>query len=1761
MMKKLIMPHGAAPLVIALALGLLSSCPDMLNKPNSRASGEGLVHISLVAAEGGALSSPARTAMPQPGDLFFTLEFSGGGAPVTEYVERVASINLSLPEGTWSLTVTGYSDSGRTMAVLTGSVPVVSITPGGTSFVTVELSGSADTGTGRIAYALSFPNDVPDTIIGVLTLNNYDGSHVKTVDLLATDGSNTCSVDGGLATATGTITLPAGYYQILAEITNTTGSVHAGYTDLVHVYDQGVTPLAKEFASADFSGYTPVTTISLDSFVALPVRDFPPIVNPITAAAYTGTIAWKENDGITGVGSVFTAPGVYKAVVTLRAVPGHSFAGLTANVFTYSSSPTAKVTNPAGTGTTMTVVITFPLPEPGLRYVKESPAGLGNGITWDNASGDLQKMLDEAHADKQAHSSISAIVRVAAGTYKPLYAPSPGGASVSDAQLGDYYLTARDKTFILRPGVELWGGYPPDAANATPDTERDWAAHRTILSGDLDNNDTTSIVGDNAYHVVLGVDIPDDGTTKLDGFTVKGGNAFGETWIAVNGKSINPTDGGGIYNYSSSPVLTNVTVSGNKANGDGGGIYNNTPPSSPVLTNVTIAGNSASSGGGIYNESSSPKIRNSIIWRNSDGMVTNSATPEVDYSIVQGGGYPGSNPVSGSNYNLTVDPLFVFEEDADNAPTTGGDYRLESTSPAIDAGSNTYYTSGTPDLSSITTDLDNTARITGTAIDMGAYESSHLPGAQNFYVREGVNGTGSSWATASGDLQDMIDAAHAQGGGVVRVAAGTYKPLYAPSSSGNSVPDAQLAAKNLSVRDKTFILRPGVEIRGGYTAAGEAIDEATRKARFNAAGEPTAEIYRAILSGDIDGVPDGGNPLDGFTGMDGNAHHVVFGVNIPDDGGTILDGFTVKGGNADGDGGEYITVIGNLAFRNRGGGIYNHDSSPVLTNVTIAGNSADDGGGIYNTGSGSSPVLTNVTIAGNSAGHSGGGIYNNVSSSPVLTNLTIAGNSSGNSGGGIFNAASSPVLTNVTIAGNSSTGYGGGICNSYSSPVLTNVTIAGNSSGGSGGGIYSSGTGSTTIRNSIIWGNSTSIFVSSNSTPELYHSIIQGGWTGPGNNNLHSDPRFVAPQGASDAPATGGDYRLENTSPAIDMGNNDYYPDTWAKWDAMPGDPVITPAVYEKYVRPALEKDAGGADRFKDAHTDDSSMDIDIGAFEEQGGAITLNFLGYVKANGTGGGTSWADASGDLQAVIDQAGRALRRGATEATVRAAAGTYKPRYAPAPDGSSVADFAAYPALTARDRTFMLRPGVKILGGYPANATNATGDGDRNWTAHRTILSGDLDNNNALSGGDAYHVVLGVDIPDNDKTILDGFVIQGGRADGPGTIAINITGATRFIGRDSGGGMHNHLSWPELTNLTITGNDALAYGGGLYNYYSSPVLTDAAIRGNRAFTHGGGLYNVSSSPVLTRVDIEDNLAEQRGGGLYNNVSSPVLTNLTIAGNSAGHSGGGIYNNASSSPVLTSVTIAGNSAGHSGGGLYNASSSSPVLIYAAITENTAGSLGGGVYNAFSFPALTSLTIAGNSAGDSGGGIYNLNSTPVLANVAITGNSAVSLGGGVYTSSSSSLFSFNMINVTIAGNRAGDGGGIYNNPTLATLTIKNSVVWGNSSGINEDGNAVTINQSIVQRDNGTWPGSQNIDPKFVAAENVSSAPTTGGNYRLQSASPGINAGSETYYPNQWSKWLPLSGIVEEIYLNHISPALSYDAGGQGRFSAAIDLGAYEHH
>lgn len=165
---------------------------------------------------------------------------------------------------------------------------------------------------------------------------------------------------------------------------------------------------------------------------------------------------------------------------------------------------------------------------------------------------------------------------------------------------------------------------------------------------------------------------------------------------------------------------------------------------------------------------------------------------------------------------------------------------------------------------------------------------------------------------------------------------------------------------------------------------------------------------------------------------------------------------------------------------------------------------------------------------------------------------------------------------------------------------------------------------------------------------------------------------------------------------------------------------------------------------------------------------------------------------------------------------------------------------------------------------------------------------------------------------------------------------------------------------------------------------------------------------------------------GAGLYIRESDPALEHLTISNNHAVVNGfflhgGGVYcNNATT--TISDFHISENSAA-SGGGVYITNGSNAILSNGNISNNVASQLGGGITTMFSGSQcrIDQVTISGNMA-TNGGGVYNNSSGLEIADCEVKDNAGSGRGGGI--------FSLGSISVTHSGihhNTAKHGGGLF--------------------------------------------------------------------------------------------------------------------------------------
>lgn len=233
----------------------------------------------------------------------------------------------------------------------------------------------------------------------------------------------------------------------------------------------------------------------------------------------------------------------------------------------------------------------------------------------------------------------------------------------------------------------------------------------------------------------------------------------------------------------------------------------------------------------------------------------------------------------------------------------------------------------------------------------------------------------------------------------------------------------------------------------------------------------------------------------------------------------------------------------------------------------------------------------------------------------------------------------------------------------------------------------------------------------------------------------------------------------------------------------------------------------------------------------------------------------------------------------------------------------------------------------------------------------------------------------------------------------TISYNTSAASGggFYTTDAGGG-NGTLS---LTGaVTVTHNQAQDAGGGIYNTSAAGEsgqvdITDSTISDNEAVTYGGAIYNdLGEEMTLTRCRVERNTTTgfmPYGSGIYNNGSVMAIHSSTIDSNIATGAfgfGGGVYNDTDGVATIKQTTLSNNVVPNAGGGLYNDGNMSVANSTISSNEvNSSSSFGGGTMNVDGTLTITQSTVVNNTA-QSGGGVYNEAGTVSVGNTILAFN-----------------------------------------------------------------------------------------------------------------------------------------------------------------------------
>jgi predicted outer membrane repeat protein len=307
-------------------------------------------------------------------------------------------------------------------------------------------------------------------------------------------------------------------------------------------------------------------------------------------------------------------------------------------------------------------------------------------------------------------------------------------------------------------------------------------------------------------------------------------------------------------------------------------------------------------------------------------------------------------------------------------------------------------------------------------------------------------------------------------------------------------------------------------------------------------------------------------------------------------------------------------------------------------------------------------------------------------------------------------------------------------------------------------------------------------------------------------------------------------------------------------------------------------------------------------------------------------------------------------------------------------------------------------------------------------------------------------------------------------------------------------------------------------GMWINNASPTITNCifANNTNTGFTISALSVELASNPTLTGCTFQNNSSTY--GTLALRGTGATITNCHFSGNAVGTGGGGIIQYGGT-VTLTGCTFTNNTAAY-GGAVYPRGGAM-IVDRCTFTGNRAtdrvGGGGGAIYAGLADMTLTNCLFINNTTAEDNR----------IGTITINGHSISLTSSGINTP-------VKIVNCTLTGNWTNQITSANISAYNARVNIVNSIIRGGDSGFafadlytNLDNN-VSVTYTNTQRG---YSGTGNItaDPQFVNP--------AGGNYRLQSNSPCLNAGSAA-----------APGL----------PATDLD-GGPRILGSAPDIGVYE--
>jgi hypothetical protein len=1066
-------------------------------------------------------------------------------------------------------------------------------------------------------------------------------------------------------------------------------------------------------------------------------------------------------------------------------------------------------------------------------------------------------------------------------------------------------------------------------------------------------------------------------TNNGGGVFCSGGMIFG---CEIRGSTA-LNDGGGVYCGYEGTVVSHCTISGNTAARNGGGLFS----SEAAVSHCTITTNSAAArGGGAYCEYEATLVSSLVVSNaaviQGGGLYCGSGGTAANCTFTRnrsdkGGGafcviggtlvncilwnnpYGGNLDNNGSVSHCCTTPLTGSHGVDEDPQFVGADhFRLSSTSPCVNAGTNVSWLVGP-------TDLDGQPRILDGTIDIGAYEyvgeaflditnsNETVANTIEAYMVRGTNNTwitGSLWWTNAANGANGIVPASGTSFAIPGVPLALYAngiTVYGTNPIGNVVSDSvtitrdpqhpgassihyvstngaaiwpytnwATAARTLQLGVDAAAAGDTVQVDAGiYDTGGMAVHAMSNR----------VALTRAILVQSVDGPnhtsivgqgPHGpaavrcayltnGAALVGFTLTQGRTHTSGDDFTERVGGGVFLEGGTLSN----------CIVSGNAADHTGGGVFFNQQG--LVSRCEISDNMANHGGGVFCYEGGS---IEDSTLSSNSAGYFGAGAYCLLGG--TIDRCTLTGNRSSGYGGGTY-CYLGGWLANSLVISNQADQHGGGAF-LQEGGTLENCTLISNVASNYGGGVVCNEGG--TLTNCITWNNTAATgnnWYNEGSGMAYAYSCTLPDPGGPGNTT--NNPLFVA----------GSDPHLQAASPCINAGIN-------LPW-------MTTATDLEGYTRILGGTVDIGAYEYGEASLDITNINETVSETLYTLGGTHARIFGTLRwtnaanaANGTQPVSGTAFLIEDIPLAFfsntltvfgsNRVGEVVSDSVTIMRNPEHAGDSPIHYV-STSGTAIWPYTNWAAAATNIQSAIgaAADGDRVR---VADGTYATGETEIHTMTRRVVLDKPVivqsvngpEHTQIVGQGPVGHSAVACVYVTNGA-FLAGFTLSHGHSKQMGATWARSGGGV-FL--DQGGTVSNCIVMDcvtsglgggaycsgggHLEHCTLTGNRASAGGGAYLN--QEGTLASCIIRSNNApyGGGGGGVHLDGGGTVMNCLVIGNTEDYGNGGGIHHNGGGTTLGS-TICGNTSSDYGGGVY--CYTGGALTNCIIWGNSAGWGG------------------------------------------------------------------------------------------------------------------------------------------------------------------------------------------------------------------------------------------------------